>query len=380
MDTFTAAYAKLRDVVGQQAFAPEWQSLLLDEIGVRALLAAEGPASSSAGALDRLRARIDKDGLDKRGDTIFEAAKPGPALRAGAATGAAWWAAPVADLASKIASAAAIVGAGKGSAGALAERAAALKMLSHLYRTTRRGAQDLWVYAPPKSFARWVFDEISGSEEHVRSRLDQDDEIYAAGDRQAMCVALAHAMKWCLDAVGKLSSPTAATRALVKDWFADQSTTEAQVDSTVAALRDGFKTIAGVCNSNVLIFSDEPVDRNKVYNSGTGDTGWKDWAFVRPSEDLDVIYIQGAFVKSGATGRTWKCALTVIHEISHRALGTKDLMYDYSGLRPDKARFPSTRAIRNADSWAYFVTDLAGMLAPADRHTVLRVGAAKRLS
>ena len=83
-------------------------------------------------------------------------------------------------------------------------------------------------------------------------------------------------------------------------------------------------------------------------------------------------------MKFGATGKTWKCALTIVHEISHRALGNKDLMYDYSGLKPDKTRFPATRALGNADSWGYFMADLAGMLAAADRHSVLKVAAAKK--
>ena len=199
----------------------------------------------------------------------------------------------MADLTSKIvgglggdgqkAAATVTAAAAKAGVGSLADRAAALKMLLHLYRSSKRGAQDVWVYTPPRAYTRWVFDELVGSEEQIKHRLDRHDEVFSVGDRQVMCVALAQAMKWCLDGPSKLATPTAATRSIVKDWFADQDTTEAQVDAAISTLKDGLKTIAGVCNSNTLVFSDEPVDRNKVYDASTGDTGWKDWAFV-PAE------------------------------------------------------------------------------------------------
>jgi hypothetical protein len=50
--------------------------------------------------------------------------------------------------------------------------------------------------------------------------------------------------------------------------------------------------------STALAFSDEPIDR-----SGGG---WKDYAFVDPTETLQVIYAQGAFLRAaGSTGRVW---------------------------------------------------------------------------
>ena len=311
MDTFTEAYSKLRDVVGLQAFEAEWQKFLAEEANVKGLLASDGPAPANASALDRLRERIAEHGLEKRAATIMHAAKAGPVALVRAAASAGWWALPVADLTLRLVgslggdaqktAATVTAAAAKAGVGSIADRVAALKMLSHLYRASQRGAQDVWVYTPPRSYTRWVFDELAGSEEQIGHRLDRHDEVYSADDRQVMCVALAQAMKWCLDGASKLGSPTAATRSAVKDWFADQDTTEAQADATITMLKDGLKKIAGVCNATSLVFSDEPVDRNKVYDATTADTGWKDWAFVRPSEAMNVVYIQGAFVKFGAT-------------------------------------------------------------------------------
>lgn len=53
------------------------------------------------------------------------------------------------------------------------------------------------------------------------------------------------------------------------------------------------------------------------------------------------------------------CALTVVHELSHKLQSTEDIRYDYEGLRPSIS-FPSGDAIKDADSWAYFCGDVLG--------------------
>ena len=65
------------------------------------------------------------------------------------------------------------------------------------------------------------------------------------------------------------------------------------------------------------------------------------------------------------------CALTIIHELSHREVGTDDNAYDHDGLKPAKDKLPYAKALNNADSWAYFCLDLAGVLAAGDRNRVL---------
>ena len=117
-----------------------------------------------------------------------------------------------------------------------------------------------------------------------------------------------------------------------------------------------------MCRSGQLIFSDEPGDRNG--------SGWKDWAFVYITEAMNVVYLQGAFVKAGNSGNETMCALTIIHELSHKNLGTNDHRYDNDGPKLGKI-LPFAKAINNADSWAYFAADMAGMLSASDIKRVL---------
>ena len=51
---------------------------------------------------------------------------------------------------------------------------------------------------------------------------------------------------------------------------------------------------------------------------------------------------------------------------------TEDHRYDHHGLKPNKAAFPASKAIENADSWGYFALDLAGYLSVADRSKVYK--------
>ena len=82
--------------------------------------------------------------------------------------------------------------------------------------------------------------------------------------------------------------------------------------------------------------------------------------------------MQNAFLKAGNSGKLWMCALTIIHELTHREVNTDDHKYDTDGLKPHTTRFPKAKTIENADSWAYFVTDLVGMLSKSDRKRYLK--------
>lgn len=377
MKSFTEAYVKLREVLDFQRFQPAWQKFLTTDVNVKALLGHDGPSAGHGSGLDLLRVRINKEDRRRRATALLEACKLDMIRLASGVRSAEVPAFAMFDAAPAMTEEPLFNGGGSGDAivakengsglGTVGERAAALKMLAHLYRTQKRGGQDVWVYAPPMAYSRWVFEEISGPDEHIRGRLDQDDECYSAADRATMCAALAQALKWSMDAVAKLGSPTPSTKALVRTWFADQATTEVQLTDAITKLLFGFKKIAAVCNSNVLIFSDEPMDRNSLVNPVTEEHGWDAFAFVRTNERMNVVYLQKAFLKAGATGKISKCALTIVHEISHREARTRDKMYDFQGLKPDTKRFPSKDAIINADSWAYFATDLAGMLGPTEK-------------
>jgi Lysine-specific metallo-endopeptidase len=332
MDSFTEAYTKARSVVLGQKYQAEWQNFLTQEVKIANLLGVDGPDPQYAAGLDQLRWKILKEPAGKRAECIVAASDaceriPGP--------------------------------------GSISDRAATLKLLWHFYRAQRRGGQDVWVYSPPKAYGTWVYSEISGGEASFRPKLALTEEVYTWSDRDVMTDALCQALASAQKAVAKLGSPDANTTALVRRWFADESTTDEQMRAAIQTLLAGFKKISAVLNSNQLVFSDEPLDRNKG--------GWKDWAFVRPTEKMDVVYIQGAFLKAGgSTGRMWICVETIVHEVSHRAVGTDDNSYDYAGLKPAKSTFPFDKALNNADTWGYFCIDLAGMLSDSDRTRVLK--------
>jgi hypothetical protein len=341
---FSEAYDKARDVVANQTFAADWEEFRQK---VKVLLGQDGPSSVHAAVLDNFR-----ETLDKGAGGFWDAVKDNKSLTKKGR---------VADE---------ILAASKSTATKVEERAATLKLLKHLYLAGSQGAQQVWVYSPPEAYTKWVYDEIKGSEKDIKERLEKEEEVYTAGDKKLMCDALQLARKWSLDAVAKLGSPSDDTKAVVRRWFADEVTTEAQLAAAAQTLKAGLQKIANVCTSTLLIFSDEPGDR-------TGG-GWKDYAFVNRSKDrLSVVYLQGAFLEAGrkkwpwSTPRLWMCALTIIHELSHREQDTDDNRYDSDGLKPSKTTFPYADALDNADSWGYFTTDLAGMLSGADRDRVL---------
>ncbi|MFA5080930.1 MAG: M35 family metallo-endopeptidase [Hydrogenophilaceae bacterium] len=336
MSNFEQVYKKALKTVTDQKFADDWDLFLRTDVKVQSLLGATGFSSNEASGLDKLRKKIQDS--TKHGavaaffvgggvaDTILTAARNAK------------------------------------SAGSTADRAATLKFLKHVYLTRVRGGQEVWCYAGPKAYSKFVFDEITGEENSFKSKLKSESEVYDAKTRTAMCDALQLALTWTQKAAASLGNAKA--RSTVKAWFADQNTTDKQIDTAVTTLRDGLLKVAGVCNSSRLVFSDHPPDRSKG--------GWKDWAFVYKGESMDVVYMQGAATKAArSASQQWKCALTIIHELTHRELKTDDIRYDFDGLKPDATDFPFNKAIINADSWAYFTLDLVGVLPPGDRSSVL---------
>lgn len=334
MYKFTQAYKKLRKVVLSQRYQGEWEELMRTSGALQRLLGEDKLNFLQSGILDDIRGKIRKADAAKRTQVMLDACKSGD------------------------------------NKGTVAERAAALKMLSHIYEDMERGGQTVWIYSPPKAYKKWVFDEIKGPDDaKIKVSLGETDEVYSFSDRQLMVNALAVARKWSMDAQVKLVAGDAATKTMVRRWFADEKTNDAQLTAIVAKLLAGFKKIANKANSTHLIFSDDPIDRRKIYNKKTGEVGWAANAFVYPEESMDVLYIQGGFLDNAASGRLWRCAVTIVHELSHREANTDDIRY--GKLTPHHKRFPSAMALRNAANWGFFPADLAGALADADRSDVM---------
>lgn len=257
---------------------------------------------------------------------------------------------------------------GAGDATKLAERAATLKMLYHLYHQKSSGGQQIWVYSPPSVYTKWIFDEVAGANAAtVETVLGKDEgEVYTARQRSIMAQAVQVARAVALAACAKLGKPNARTKRKVRQYFGNSASTDEQLKTVMTTLGDGYKRIANACNGGNIVISDEPIDRNGG--------GWKDWAFIYTSEAMSVIYLQGAWLnKAGEIKLTnqspiYRCARTIIHELSHKQVNTEDIVYGPKGLMVDgSAALTPDYALHNADSWAYFAVDVVGVLTGPDK-------------
>jgi hypothetical protein len=230
MSLFTTTYTKARDVAQGQKFAePDWDKFFTD-IGVKALFGAKGFDNGKAPAPEKVRTKVAdaakaveldrKHYVKKAGRVIYEASQNDK------------------------------------SSGKWNERAALIEFLRHLYRARKTGAQDVWVYSPATDYPKPVFDELSGTDSHIKKRLGYDDEIFSAKERDLMCDALAIAQKISADAVVKLGAKEDATKTMIKDWFLDSGAADATLDEAIKKLCDGFKKISGSCGSTTLVFTD----------------------------------------------------------------------------------------------------------------------------
>lgn len=337
MSKFTPVYEKARDVFTKQKFAtPDWDKFLTKTCPMASLFGVSGFDSAHAGLPDKLRTQILAGAKHTNSVAVFFlGGGPGDVIYAAAQNAS--------------------------SPGTWVERAAALKMAKHCYHAHKAGGQDVWVYSPPKRHSRPIFEELTGSEATIKSKLGQDAEIFSPKERDLMCDALGVARKIAMDAQAKVDSPSDETKAMVKRWFLDENCGDTEMTDALAKLSAGIKKISNVCNSSTLVFTDY-LDWRKQRNDYFGGA-------FRGGEGggFPVIYLEGAFTRlTGNTGKLWLCAETILHELSHHEVSTQDHRYDSSGLKPHKNRFPYAKTIDNADSWGYFMLDLAGYLSKAD--------------
>jgi Lysine-specific metallo-endopeptidase len=246
-------------------------------------------------------------------------------------------------------------------------RAAFLKLLMHFSRHSKRGAQDVWIYSPPKEYTKWIFEEISGTENRVQRKLQKCEEVYSEAEKDVMVDALQLALACSQKAEYLLVAASEETQKIVRRWFGTEQSSTEDIKKVTEKLAHGFKRVTNVCNANNLIFADDPGDRKSmaeyedlyasIWRGGEG--------------NIKVMYIAGNFKRAGNSGQLWLCALTIIHEATHLELDTKDMRVDRQGLKPGSAFSPSD-ALRNADSWGYFCIDLCGYLSQADMKNVFR--------
>lgn len=251
------------------------------------------------------------------------------------------------------------------------KRAAMLKTMKHFYFVMKKGNQSIWVVDHPKAYKKWAFDELDGkAEKDLKVLLQDESEVFGLSNRKMMSDAFQLARKWAMDTVVKLSNADAKTLAVVKRWFHTDAATEQEVKATVAVLLSGFKKIENACNTTSIVFSDRPHKR--------ADPAWGTTvASVNSGDTLPVIYIFQAFLDRGRRNifgnipNLWRCAMTVIHELSHKFQNTDDKSYGWQGLKPG-GTISASDALINADSWAYFCADLAGILSKGTIDDVLK--------
>lgn len=245
----------------------------------------------------------------------------------------------------------------------LNEEVAALKMARHMYLVHMRGGADVWVFSPPVNYTEWLQDEFKGlGNKGLATWASQSSEVYSKQDKKAMGDATQIALAWVMKCMSKLGTPDDATNTVIKRWFCASAPTDDEVKTLAAKLLRGFSKIAAVLNSNLLVLSDEPIDRNGG--------GWKDYAFVYKSEKMHVIYIQKATLNAALGNKMWDAALTIVHELSHRELGTDDHRYADDGpLSPASTTgLTVAQALDNADTWGFFAADLNGAITSGVRN------------
>jgi hypothetical protein len=329
MNLFTEVYDKSRDLLAAPCFDPSWATV---EAKLKSLLAEDGFNRADYGILIEIRrlltavAKGKPDEGKAIAEEILRLSRPGD--------------------------------------NGFQDRAALLKTLRHIYHVVNKGAQSIWVVDHPKAYPKWSFDQTQGvSQAKMVETLTPWRETFGAGNRQMLSDALQLARKISMDAEIKLGANEVRTRRKIRKWFLVRGASSDQVDAVRTTLRDGFKKITALCNAQSVIFSDRPHKRV--------DPNSRAKASVNSGDVMPIIYIFEAFIRYGKRSddgirhQLWQCAKTIIHEMTHKLLGTDDHAYGVNGIRPGVS-VTEAQAITNADSWGIFALDLAGLL-PEDK-------------
>lgn len=338
MSKFTPVYTKAKDVLTKQKFAePDWDKYLTKTCPIALMFGNSGFDAGRADLPAKLRKKILDDAKHTNSIAVFFlGGGPGEVICNAAQN--------------------------KLSPGNWTERAAALKMVKHVYHAQKKGGQDVWVYSPPKKHNKDVFTELAGcNEKTATSKLGDETEIFSDEERGLMCDALGLSLKIAMDAQIKVDAKGDDTKKIIKRWFLDDTCGDTEMNDAISKLSAGIKKISAACNSTSLVFTDY-LDWRKQRNDYFGGA-------FRGGEGggFPVIYLEGAFTRlKGNSGKLWLCAETILHELSHHEVSTQDHRYDSSGLKPDKNKLPFAKTIDNADSWGYFMLDLAGYLSASD--------------
>ena len=281
-------------------------------------------------------------------------------------------------------------------ADAARRRAAALKLLRHVYLESRSGSRGVWIVALPSEFTDWPSSQFADTAANVagaRQLLAGRREHFDGAQRRWLGAATLQGLAWCQRAAMVLADARRArgdastervgartqARALVRRWFAEPGLSEAALDKLVTTLARGFKDIVAALNRGRFVITDWVPLRAASTGLEAEFLRTEAFAFRARSEGMDVVYVEGAFFDDIAGNvlrgqANWTRIL--VHELSHLVCGTHDVnngqvRYAWSGIGPH-AGYASGEAIRNADNWAFFAADCAGALTSGQRATALR--------
>lgn len=270
-------------------------------------------------------------------------------------------------------------------------RAAALKMLCHVYLLNRSGNRQVWLHNLPVEFKQWASDAVNacGTDDDVKKLLRSTKERFGFDARKHFATAAQEGLAWCqktnivladaaqTDTKAKTRGPA---RALVRRWFADSAVTDTQLDGFIATLAEGFKNITAAINAGKIVLTDWVPLRGATSQE---DLGWRRsnaFTFASRGEGLDVVYIEEGFFTHPATnvfsGQKHYNRIFV-HELTHLVAGTADVKkggtrYAWYGIGPHKD-YPGADCIRNADNWACFAADCAGVMTDSERAKALKI-------
>lgn len=323
MDVFTDAYDKSVELLRTPSLHTDWKSI---EQGLKTLLEVGGPSVNSAPCLDELRKQLTAN----KGKTTTAKAMADEIIRASRPTATGYQ-----------------------------DRAALVKQMQHFYLVQKKGNQSVWVVDFPRRYGQWTYDLFAGKAvPDLKAQLEHTSEVFGSGNRGMMSDALQLARKWSSDVEVQLASKSRSVLAVVEKWFHAAGAKPGDIEASRATLLDGFKKITAACNSTKVMFSDRPHKRASGDMKNT-------YASVNSQDVMPVIYIFELFLRTGRRNKRgkipklWLCALTVVHELSHKVAKTDDIKYDDDGLKPGPG-FSADQALKNADSWAYFAGDLVG--------------------
>ena len=271
-------------------------------------------------------------------------------------------------------------------------RAAALKLLRHVHLESQSGSRGVWIVALPKEFIDWPsqqFTDEAANLAGVRLLLAGDGEHFTSRQRRWLGAATMQGLAWCQRVAVVLADAQRArgasaqrerARALVRRWFVESGATEAQVDRVVATLARGFKDIVATLNRGRFVITDWVPFRGATSALEAEFLRTEAFAFRARSEGMDVVYVEGAFFNEVAGNvlrgqANW--TRIVVHELSHLVCGTEDVhngnaRYAWNGIGPH-AGYPRSDCIRNADNWAFFAADCAGVLTDSQRAQALAI-------